>query len=110
MCIREGRAIKGFESLMGRKKQILRQTILNKKETGASIDYEKTIEEIYEYTKQGLRKNEIFSMLLVDDPNMTHAKFGKLIQDTVLFAQAAVQKDRDYVFNLHMNRYGQNGE
>lgn len=67
--------------------------------------YQKKVEEVYQYILQGLRSNEIYAMLLSDDNSLTEQKFNKLLQYAYQYAQNTLHKDREYVFELHMDRY-----
>lgn len=68
-------------------------------------EYQAKIERIYEYIKQGMRSNEIFAMMIVEDEKLTEKAFIELLRNAYIFAENALHKDRDYVFQLHMDRY-----
>lgn len=75
---------------------------------GLKIDneeYQKQVEHVYEWIKEGLRSNEILTMLTIEDESMTQAKFIELMQYAYEYAELSLHKDREYVFQLHMDRY-----
>lgn len=100
-----------------KKEQITRKSVINdtlpkKKGQGSAeidmvdtVDYQEKVEEIFGYIKQGMRSQEIFAMLNVDDPSITESRFVKMLGYAFDFAKNAMHKDRDYVFQLHMARY-----
>ena len=96
----------------------VRKTILNdkprKKGQGThrvhlidTPEYQAKVERIYEYIKQGMRSNEIYAMMIVEDEKLTEKGFLELLRNAYIFAENALHKDRDYVFQLHMERYEQ---
>jgi hypothetical protein len=68
-------------------------------------EVQELIEKIYEYLKNGMRSNEIYAMLCVDDPTLTDIKFNELCSLAYGYAEIAFHKDREYTFQLHMERY-----
>lgn len=68
-------------------------------------EYQALIERIYYYLKDGLRSNEIFAMLCVEDEQMTETKYMSLLSYAYAFAENAMLKDRELMFQMHMNRY-----
>mgnify|MGYP001599055636 CR=1 FL=1 len=70
-----------------------------------TIQYQKKIEEVAQYIVEGLRSNEIYATLLVEDNSLTENRFKKLLQRAYAFAFSSLHKDREYIFELHMDRY-----
>lgn len=70
-------------------------------------EYQAKVERIYQYIKQGMRSNEIFAMMIVEDEKLTEKGFQELLRHAYSFAENSLHKDRDYVFQLHMERYEQ---
>lgn len=62
-------------------------------------------ERVYNLIKDGLRSNEIFASLCVEDADMTETKFMKLLADSYKFFENSILKDREYTFQMHMSRY-----
>jgi len=62
-------------------------------------------ERVYHLIKDGLRTNEIFATLCVEDEQMTETKFMKLCVDAYKFFENSLLKDREYAFQTHMSRY-----
>lgn len=96
--------------------KIIRKTILNDKprKTGQGTrlvhlvdtpEYQAKVEQIYEYIKQGMRSNEIFVMMMIEDETLSDEKFTTMLKHAYVFAENALHKDREYVFQLHMDRY-----
>jgi hypothetical protein len=67
--------------------------------------YQRIIKKTFEYLKQGMRSNEILATLMVEDNSMTETKFDRILQFTYQYADNELQKDREYLFQLHMDRY-----
>lgn len=82
-----------------------RKTIRHEARLIDTPEYQDKVEMVYEYIKQGMRSNEIFAMLLAEDEEMTETKFMSLLKYAYVFAENAMHKDREYVFQLHMDRY-----
>lgn len=70
-----------------------------------TVEYQEQVASIYEYLKQGMASNELFAMLMMKDPEMSEFKFTELLTYAYRYAETQLQKDRDYVFQLHMARY-----
>ncbi len=70
-----------------------------------SPDYQKKVEQVYQYVVQGLRSNEIYAMMFADDNTLSENKFAKLLRQAYVHANDVLYKDREYVFELHMDRY-----
>jgi len=70
-----------------------------------TVEYQDKVKEIYQYIKEGLRSNEIYAMLLVEDDRMTESKFIELLKHAHTYAHNELHKDREYMFMLHMARY-----
>lgn len=70
-----------------------------------TIEYQERVESVYNYLKQGMASNELFAMLMISDPDMSETKFMELLTYAYKYAEIQLQKDRDYVFQLHMARY-----
>lgn len=68
-------------------------------------EYQAKVEQVYQYLKDGMRSNEIYAMMLVDDEKMTETSFNTLLRYAFEYGENALHKDRDYVFQLHMDRY-----
>lgn len=68
-------------------------------------EYQEKVEEIYGYLKDGMRANEVFAMLVLRDETLTEGKFMKLFNHALEYANVAIHRDRDYTFQLHMDRY-----
>ncbi len=71
----------------------------------ADEEYKKIVEEIYGYLKEGMRSNEIYASLILRDKDLSESKFAKLLEGALQYADIAIHRDRDYMFQLHMNRY-----
>jgi hypothetical protein len=67
--------------------------------------YQEIVKRVYDYLIDGMRSNEIYAMLCVEDPHMTEPKFVDILQHAYQYAELALHKDREYVFQLHMERY-----
>lgn len=67
--------------------------------------YLEIVERTYEYLKSGLRSNEILATLMVEDSELTEKRFMGILKDAYRFAENALHKDREYLFQLHMQRY-----
>ena len=67
--------------------------------------YQELIEQTFKYLRQGMRSNEIFANLMIEDNSFTEAQFIELLKYTYQYADNALQKDREYLFQLHMDRY-----
>lgn len=63
------------------------------------------MEEVYGYIKDGMKSNEIYAMLVVRDDKMNEGRFLHILRSAYDFAETALYKDRDYTFQLHMDRY-----
>ncbi len=68
-------------------------------------EYQALVERVYFHLKDGLRSNEIFAMLSVEDESMTEVKFTDLIKYAYAFSENAMMKDREIMFQTHMARY-----
>lgn len=68
-------------------------------------DYQILVEKVYVYLKDGLRSNEIYASLCVDDPNMSEDKFKRIVTYAYQFAENEMLKDREIMFQTHMSRY-----
>lgn len=81
-----------------------------KKET-ISLDIKKSpqyinkVERIFEYVKEGAKAKEIFAIFLAENNNLTYEKFTEMVDDAHKLAEASIHLDREYTFQLHMNRY-----
>lgn len=96
--------------------EITRKTFLNdkpkKKGQGThkvhkidTPEYQGKVEMVYEYIKQGMRSNEIYALMMVEDEKLTERAFHELLRHAYLYAENALHRDREYVFQLHMDRY-----
>lgn len=72
-----------------------------------TVEYQEKAISIFEMMKQGYRPNEIFASLMIDDPEISEKKFVALLKCAYKYADVAVHKDREYTFQLHMERYEQ---
>ncbi len=63
------------------------------------------IERVHNYIRDGMRADEIKAMLVVEDEELNDFRFDQLLDEVYIVAEMALLKDRDYVFQLHMNRY-----
>lgn len=68
-------------------------------------EYQTLIERTYEYLKEGVRAEEIFKTLVIEDSEMTDMKFGKILNYAYEYGENELHKDREYIFQLHMQRY-----
>lgn len=68
-------------------------------------EYQALIERVFKMLKAGARSNEILADLMVEDHSMTEDKFMLLLKHTYAYAENALQRDREYLFQLHMDRY-----
>lgn len=81
------------------KKQVTKPSLIDKPE------YQALVERIYYLLRDGLRSNEIFATLSVEDDAMTETKFMDLLSYAYIFAENAMLKDRELMFQTHMSRY-----
>lgn len=70
-----------------------------------TVEYQEKVESIYECIKKGMRRAEIFATLCVTDHELTERGFLELMMYAEKYAENAIHRDRDYVFQLHMGRY-----
>lgn len=68
-------------------------------------EYQVKVALVYDYIKQGMRSNEIYAMMMVEDETLTEKSFLEILKYSYAYAENALHKDRDYVFQLHMDRY-----
>jgi hypothetical protein len=68
-------------------------------------EYQAKVEAVYDYIKKGWRSNEIYAMMLIDDETLNERGFNELLRYAYVFGENALHKDREYVFQLHMDRY-----
>jgi hypothetical protein len=70
-----------------------------------SEEFKRQVNAVYELIKQGMRSNEIFANMLVDHEDMNEYFFKVLLEEAYRLAEAGLHKDREYTFQLHMERY-----
>jgi hypothetical protein len=70
-----------------------------------SEEYKNKIQKIYELIRQGGRSNEIYANMLVDDEELSISAFNDLLAEAYRLAEIGIHKDREYIFQLHMERY-----
>jgi hypothetical protein len=63
------------------------------------------IERVYEYIKEGMRSTEILTMLSIEEESLTQTRFNEILKKAYVLAENNVHKDREYIFQLHMERY-----
>src|SRR4051812_26658550 len=98
-------------------KEVTRRSVLNdemRKKTGNkgqpavhkrdTVEYQQKVERVYDYIKQGFASNEIYATLLSEDNDLGEDSFMELMKDAYYFAETSLQKDREFVFQLHMER------
>lgn len=67
--------------------------------------YQKLVERVYEYLRDGVRSNEVLQQLMMEDDQMTEKRFIDLLKQAYKYADKTLHKNREYVFQLHMTRY-----
>lgn len=72
-----------------------------------TIEYQQLIERTYELLKQGMSANEIQVTLVVEGHEEVEgdSAFRDLLARAFKFAAIELHKDREYTFQLHMDRY-----
>lgn len=80
-----------------------RKTI-NHPKKGSEV-FKRLVDEVYSLIKQGMRSNEIYANMLVDHEDMNEYFFNVLLEEAYTIAEAGLHKDREYTFQLHMERY-----
>lgn len=70
-----------------------------------TAEYQALIHRTYEYLKGGVPSNQILQTYMMEDDSMTEARFAKILKYTYTYAENALHKDREYIFQLHMERY-----
>lgn len=68
-------------------------------------EYQVLIERTYQYLKEGIRAEEIFKTFCIEDVEMTEPKFIQILTYAYEFGENELHKDREYIFQLHMQRY-----
>lgn len=68
-------------------------------------EYQGKVKWVFERLKEGLRTNEIFAMMLGDDPDLGEAQFITILNAAYEYGENELHKDREYTFMLHMHRY-----
>lgn len=68
-------------------------------------EYQELITRTYEYLKEGVRAEEILKTFIIEDDQMNESKFTKILTYAYDYAENELHKDREYVFQLHMQRY-----
>lgn len=68
-------------------------------------EYQGKIKWVFERLKEGLRTNEIFAMMLADDPDLGENQFIRILNKAYEYGENELHKDREYTFMLHMHRY-----
>lgn len=66
---------------------------------------QKLIEEIFELLKMGGLPMAIYQHMLLDYPSLREGRFKELLEQAYRYAEVVLQKDREYLFMLHVNRY-----
>lgn len=67
--------------------------------------YQDQVQQVYELLMQGISTEEIYAMLLMDHDDMGRDYFKILCRHAYTIAENNLHKDREYVFQLHMDRY-----
>lgn len=70
-----------------------------------TTEYQGLVEKVFNWLKEGMRSNEIYAMLLIEDPSFYEERFAKLLKVAYEYGENELHKDREYTFMLHMNRY-----
>lgn len=68
-------------------------------------EYYNLVKRVYQLLKEGLRTNEVFATLCVEDDAMTETKFIDLARDAYRYAENETLKERETVWQTHMARY-----
>lgn len=68
-------------------------------------EYQAKVEKVYTLLKEGLRSNEVYAMMCMEEPDLSEARFVDMIKAAYQFSEVVLHKDREYVFQLHMDRY-----
>lgn len=70
-----------------------------------TIEYQTQVKRIFEYIREGLQPGEIQATLLIEDNELSPKQFQERLADAYKLAELAIYKDREYTFQLHMERY-----
>lgn len=70
-----------------------------------TVYYQDKIKFIYQKLKEGVRSNEIFALMLIQEPDLGETRFLKLLKYAYKYFEQQLHKDREYTFALHMDRY-----
>lgn len=62
------------------------------------------VERVYKYVRDGMRTDEIKAMMLLE-MDYTDEQWEQIVEKTYQVAELSIMKDREYAFQLHMNRY-----
>lgn len=68
-------------------------------------EYQKQVRQVCDLIMEGQRSNDIFVQMLIEDNSLTEYKFMQLQKHAYVLAENELHKDREYVFQLHMERY-----
>lgn len=70
-----------------------------------TIEFQQKIERVYELLKEGMRGDEIHATLCVEGEDIGKQAFLELQRHAWKYAEVELHKDREYTFQLHMDRY-----
>ncbi len=70
-----------------------------------TVEYQEKVYKIYECIKDGMASREIYATMLVEDSQLGEQQFAAMLRHAFDVAENSLQKDREYVFKLHMERY-----
>lgn len=68
-------------------------------------EYQDQIKRVYELFKEGLRADEVYTMLCIEDDKMSEEQFNKLMAYAYKWAENESLKDRENAWQTHMARY-----
>ncbi len=68
-------------------------------------EYQALIDRVYQYIKDGFSSTEIYATLILEDDEMTETIFIKTLKLAYEYGENQLHKDREYIFQLHMDRY-----
>lgn len=68
-------------------------------------EYQERVETLHRYLLDGLDSEEAYAMMLMDNEDLGRDAFNILLHHAYTLAETELHKDREYVFQLHMDRY-----
>lgn len=104
MAIGKGKDKPKRRSILNDKSLVTKQGNESTREVD-TIEYQEKIEKIYGYIKDGMSSNEIYALLLSEDNSLGEDSFMQIMKHAYQWAENASHKDRDFIFQLHMDRY-----